>query len=171
MDYKIEKINLDEVDKLEKISRLTFIETFGDGNTEEDLKIFLNKSYNQAQLLSELQRPYSEFYFLRVNKEIAGYLKVNEKESQTEYITDNALEIQRIYLTKKFQRQGLGSVLIDFAEKIAQQKNKELVWLGVYEKNYNAQAFYKKHGYKRHGHHTFIVGNDHQIDYILTKKI
>lgn len=171
MNYKIEKIRLDEVDKLEKLSRLTFTETFGEGNTEEDLKEFLAKSYNQVQLLSELKDPHSEFYFLKVGGEIAGYLKVNEEDAQTESVANNALEIQRIYLASQFQHQGLGSVLIKFAEKIAQQKHKDLIWLGVYEKNFNAQAFYKKHGYKRHGQHVFIVGNDRQTDYILTKKL
>lgn len=171
MNYKVEKIRLDEVDKLERLSRLTFTETFGEGNTEEDLKEFLDKNYNQVQLLSELKNPHSEFYFLRVDEEIAGYLKVNEASAQTESVADNALEIQRIYLTSQFQHQGLGSVLIKFAEKVAQQKNKDLIWLGVYEKNFNAQAFYEKHGYKRHGEHVFIVGNDRQIDYILTKKM
>ena len=45
------------------------------------------------------------------------------------------------------------------------------MWLGVYEKNINAQHFYKRHGFKRVGQHVFQVGDDPQIDWLLLKKL
>lgn len=86
-------------------------------------------------------------------------------------MADNALEVERIYLKQNFQHQGFGLVLIKLAEELARKKNKANMWLGVWEKNYQAQAFYKKDGFKRVSQHTFVVGDDPQTDFILVKEL
>ena len=53
-------------------------------------------------------------------------------------------------------------------EKIAQRKIRN-VWLGVWEKNPRAIAFYKKFGFKEAGEHVFLLGRDPQRDIILYK--
>lgn len=106
-----------------------------------------------------------------VADEVAGYLKINTGDAQTEQVKNHALEIERIYLRQKFQHQGLGLVLIKLAEKIARKENYDYLWLGVYEKNANAQKFYNRDGFKRVGQHVFQVGDDPQIDYLLAKKL
>ena len=45
------------------------------------------------------------------------------------------------------------------------------MWLVVWEKNYQAQAFYKKDGFKIVSQHTFVVGDDPQTDFILVKEL
>lgn len=170
-DYTIRKINVEDLKELQKISRQTFYETFADSNTEEDMQEFLDEAYASEKLTEELENPNSEFYFLQVGDQVAGYLKVNEHEAQTEQVAKNALEIERIYLKNSFQHQGLGLALIKLAEKIANEKNKDNMWLGVWEKNFNAQKFYKKDGFKRVSQHTFVVGDDPQTDFILVKKL
>ena len=47
---------------------------------------------------------------------MAGYLKVNEGDAQTEQVVPNALEVERIYLKQDFQHQGLGLSLIHISE-------------------------------------------------------
>ena len=74
-------------------------------------------------------------------------------------------------MKQNFQHQGLGLVLIKLAEELARKKNKANMWLGVWEKNYQAQAFYKKDGFKRVSQHTFVVGDDPQTDFILVKEL
>ena len=123
------------------------------------------------QFASEIENKNSNFYFLIVNNQVAGYLKVNEGDAQTERVADNALEVERIYLKQNFQHQGFGLVLIKLAEELARKKNKANMWLGVWEKNYQAQAFYKKDGFKRVSQHTFVVGDDPQTDFILVKEL
>lgn len=98
-------------------------------------------------------------------------MKVNVGDAQKEHLKENALELQRIYLRSNFQHKGLGNVLFDYAEKIARDEKKDYMWLGVYEKNINAQHFYKRHGFKRVGQHVFQVGDDLQIDWLLLKKL
>lgn len=169
--YEIKEVSVDNIKELQQISRQTFLETFGSQNSAEDMKEFLDTAYADEKLKDEVENANSSFYFLTVDNKVAGYLKVNEGHAQTEQVVPNALEVERIYLKQSFQHQGLGLVLIKLAEKIAKEKEKENMWLGVWEKNYQAQAFYEKDGFKRVSQHIFVVGKDPQTDLILVKRL
>ena len=169
--YEIKEVSVDKIKELQQISRQTFLETFGSQNSAKDMKEFLNTAYAEEKLKDEVENTNSNFYFLTVDNKVAGYLKVNEGYAQTEQVVANALEVERIYLKQSFQHQGLGLVLIKLAEKIAREREKDNMWLGVWEKNYQAQAFYEKDGFKRVSQHTFVVGEDPQTDLILVKRL
>lgn len=171
MDYTIKAITTDDVKELQDISRETFKKTFDPYTAPEDMARFLKEDYETNKLINEINNPHSRFFFLMVQDEVAGYLKINDEDAQTESVKDNALEVERIYLRDKFQHKGLGLVLIKLAEKIARQENRDYMWLGVYEKNLVAQKFYAKDGFERISQHVFQVGADPQIDYILAKKL
>ena len=133
--YEIKEVLADNIRELQQISRQTFLETFGSQNSAEDMREFLDTAYAEEKLKDEVENANSSFYFLTVDNKVAGYLKVNEGDAQTEQVVPNALEVERIYLKQDFQHQGLGLVLIKLAEKIAKEKDKDNMWLGVWEKN------------------------------------
>lgn len=47
----------------------------------------------------------------------------------------------------------------------------EIMWLGVWEENFNAQRVYEKLGYRRVGKHDFVIGGDVQTDFIMIKQL
>ena len=171
MDYTIKPITTSDVEKLQKVSRETFKATFDPYTAPNDMVRFLEEDYETVKLVKEIENPNSRFYFLMVQNEIAGYLKINVGDAQTEHLRENALEVERIYLRSSFQHRGLGKVLLDFAEKTAREEGKDYMWLGVYEKNVPAQHFYKRHGFSKVSQHTFQVGSDPQTDWLLVKKL
>lgn len=117
MDYTIKPITTSDVEKLQKVSRETFKATFDPYTPPNDMARFLEEDYETVKLVKEIENPNSRFYFLMVQNEIAGYLKINVGDAQTEHLRENALEVERIYLRSSFQHRGLGNVLLDFAEK------------------------------------------------------
>ncbi len=171
MKYEIKEITTADVKELQKVSRETFKTTFDHYTAPDDMKRFLEEDYQTEKLIREIENPNSRFYFLMVKGKIAGYLKINVGDAQTEQLRDNALEVERIYLRTNFQHRGLGNVLFDFAEKTAREEGKDYMWLGVYEKNIPAQYFYKRHGFEKVSQHTFQVGSDPQTDWLLVKKL
>lgn len=171
MNYMIKPITTDDVKKLQEVSRITFKTTFDPFTAPDDMQKFLKEDYETDKLIKEIKNPNSRFFFLMQNGEVAGYLKINVGDAQTEHLKPNSLEVERIYLLPNFQHKGLGNVLLDYAEEIARKENKDYIWLGVYEKNINAQHFYKRHGFKRVSQHTFQVGSDPQTDWLLLKKL
>lgn len=111
MTVEIKKCSLDDLQKLQEISIETFNDTFKDQNSPDNMKAYLDRAFNSKQLEKELSRISSEFYFILYNEELAGYVKVNIKDAQSEEMGDDSLEIERIYIRQKFQSKGLGKQL------------------------------------------------------------
>ena len=167
----MKKCNREDLELLQEISIETFNDTFKDQNSPENMKAYLEKAFNSEQLEKELSNTSSEFFFVYFNEAVAGYLKVNINEAQSEEVGDESLEIERIYIKSKFQKQGIGKYLFNKAIEIAMERNKEKIWLGVWEKNKNAIAFYKKMGFVHTDSHSFYMGDEEQIDIIMTKTL
>lgn len=171
MSLVFEPCQLGELKILQEISIETFTDTFKEQNTERALIDYLEEAYNENQLKKELLNPSSFFYFLKKGSEIVGYLKLNIEEAQSEDILPTALEVQRIYIRKPYKRNGYGREAIKFSENLALQLQKKQIWLGVWEYNTKALAFYKTQGFKKIGDHPFFMGEEKQIDLILSKNL
>lgn len=171
MSVVINECTREDLKALQEISYNTFNETFSHMNTKENMLAYLENAFNIKRLEEEISNPFSTFFFIYHNGALAGYLKVNTNEAQTEDMGQEALEIERIYIREKFQKHGLGKYLFDKAIEIAMKNNKNKTWLGVWEKNENAIAFYKKLGFVQTGAHSFYMGDEEQTDFILIKTL
>ncbi|MFX3673472.1 MAG: GNAT family N-acetyltransferase [Paenisporosarcina sp.] len=171
MTMTIKKCTLEDTRELQEISVDTFNETFKDQNSPEQINTYLEREFNLQQLEKQLANRSSQFFFVYVNHEVAGYLKVNTDDAQSEKMGDESLEIERIYVKKKYQKHGLGKNLLNKAVEIAIEHKKKKIWLGVWEENENAIAFYKKKGFVQTGAHSFYMGDEEQVDLIMTKII
>ena len=171
MTINIKHCTLEDSHKLQEISYDTFNDTFEHQNSPGNMKAYLERAFNLNQLEKELSNRSSQFFFVYFNKEVAGYLKVNTDDAQSENLGDDSLEIERIYIKNKFQKQGLGKILFNKTCELAMERNKKKIWLGVWEKNENAITFYKKMGFVQTGAHSFYMGDEEQTDFIMIKTI
>ncbi|WP_125767055.1 GNAT family N-acetyltransferase [Lapidilactobacillus wuchangensis] len=167
----LKQVQLADLTTLQQISRETFADTFGSENSASDLAEYLETAYSNEQLTSELANPESAFYFVQLADQVAGYLKVNWGQAQSEKLGATGFEIERIYIRPQFKRHGLGRLLYQHAVDQAEQADKEFIWLGVWERNYPAQAFYKKLGFYQVGQHTFTLGEDPQTDLLMRRDL
>ncbi len=164
---KIRKATEMDVVDLQKIGKQTFLETFASSNSEENMQKYLEEGFSMEKLHSELANPASEFYFAEINNEIIGYLKINFGQSQTELNDEKAIEIERIYVLKDFHGHKVGQVLYEKAIEVAKEKEADYIWLGVWEENPRAIAFYKKNGFFEFDKHIFRLGDDEQTDIMM----
>jgi diamine N-acetyltransferase len=171
MNINIKPCTIEDLSTLQEISYETFNETFKDQNSPENMNAYLERAFNVKQLEKELSNISSQFFFVYFNNEVAGYLKVNTEDAQSENMGEDSLEIERIYIRTNFQKLGLGKYLINKAIEIAVEQEKNKIWLGVWEKNENAIAFYKKIGFVQAGTHSFHMGDEEQIDFIMIKSL
>lgn len=169
MAISIKKCTVGDLLLLQEISYETFNETFKYQNSPENMTAYLERAFTLEQLEKEISNPSSQFFFVYFNNEVAGYLKVNTDDAQSEEMGNDSLEIERIYIKSKFQKHGLGKYLFNKAIEIAVERDKKKIWLGVWEKNENAIAFYKKMGFVQTGAHSFYMGDEQQTDFIMTK--
>jgi len=163
---EIKRVQLDHANLLQDVAKKTFLETFSEQNNLNDMANYVEQNFSIDKLKKEIQDSGSIFYFAFIKDSLAGYLKVNFDSAQTEDQSD-AMEVERIYLLKKYQGKGIGLSLLEKAISLAKQRKKKYVWLGVWEENRQAISFYKKNGFLPFGSHIFTIGTDEQTDIMM----
>jgi ribosomal protein S18 acetylase RimI-like enzyme len=168
-DLKIKKASIDDLEKLQRIGRQTFSETFAEVNSEENMIKYLEESFAAEKLTKEFNNPSSYFYLAVLDEKVIGYLKLNTKDAQTEKQDLDALEIERIYVAKEFHGKKVAQALYAQAEQTAKEINASYLWLGVWEKNFRAVHFYTKNCFVQFDTHIFRLGDDEQTDLLMKK--
>jgi ribosomal protein S18 acetylase RimI-like enzyme len=167
----IQKLTLDDADTLLILSKETFFHFFAHLNKPEDMEAYAAVAFTPQKIQSELSNPNSQFFFAMLDGEITGYIKLNYGAAQTELQDVNAVEIERIYVLAEHHGKKIGHQFIDFTLKEATAQNLQYVWLGVWEHNQKALAFYKKHGFEVFSSHEFMLGSDKQTDLLMKKTL
>ena len=81
------------------------------------------------------------------------------------------LELQRIYVLRAWLGLKAGPALLQRCLEEARALGARTLWLGVWERNERALAFYRRHGFVEVGDHTFMVGTDPQRDVIMVRAL
>lgn len=168
---EVKRVVPKDINLLQDISRRTFVETFSESNTDENMSQYINESLSIPKLISELENESSEFYFAVQDDVVIGYLKLNSAHSQTELKDSKAIEIERIYVLGAYHGKNVGKLLYNKAIEVAQHNDAEYIWLGVWEKNLRAMNFYKKNGFVEFDKHIFKLGDDEQTDIMMRKTL
>ena len=164
---EIVKATVQHLDELLEFARDNFLLTYGHMNTKDNMRDYLQTTFSYKSFQYEFLDPESDFYVILLGNKIIGYYKSNVGDAQTEDNLPNSLELERVYVTDSLKGQGLGRKMIDHAIAQAKSKNLDFIWLGVWEKNQKAIAFYEKMGFKSIGTHVFQLGDDAQTDLIM----
>ncbi len=80
-------------------------------------------------------------------------------------------ELHRIYVASEWHGRGVAGDLMRQVIAAAVESGADCVWLGVWEHNPRAIAFYRKFGFRVVGDHSFMLGNDRQRDLILAAQL
>ena len=168
---EIRPIKSGELSLLRQMAIETQLETFGKLNTPENMEAFIQKTFNMDQLKNEFQEPGSIYFMAWEGNEPAGFLRLRLNPEVVEHLGINSIELQRIYVLKKFLGRKIGFALMQKALAYARKNNFEWIWLGVWEKNPKAYEFYKRLGFQRFSEHIFWMGPEPQTDWLLKLKL
>lgn len=169
--FFIYEIDESHIGDLVKMAIRTFGETFAAANSKENMQDYYDRCFTVEQFGREMKDPDSWFFFVENQGVLAGYLKVNRGDAQTELREADGFEVERIYVLKKFHGTGVGNALMDFAVKTGKNLGKRFLWLGVHEENHRALRFYEKYGMKVFGDHVFMMGKQPQRDLLLRMEL
>lgn len=162
----IRKAILEDLDILRNISVQTFTETFAAQNSVIEMRRYLDEKMSSEILLKELLEKDAEFFLAFFDNKLAGYLKLNYSSTEEKSPT-NSVQIERIYVLSDFQGIGIGFALFNIARNLAIQKNLSSIWLGVWEYNQKAIAFYEQLGFTIFGSQLFKLGTEVQNDLLM----
>jgi len=167
MQLTLEICTLASLDDLAVISRKTFVDAFEKDNSPEDFKHYLDEAFDKEVLKRQLANNDSSFYFVFADGALAGYFKLNRNQAQTDLKLPESIELERIYVLQDFQGNNIGQWMLNEIKKISIERQKEFIWLGVWENNLKAISFYNKNGFVKFGMHPYYVGNDKQMDWLM----
>ncbi|MBD2714383.1 GNAT family N-acetyltransferase [Microvirga sp. STR05] len=166
------KRTADVAAQLAAIGRQTFLETFAAENQPADMAAYLEANFSPEKQLAELQDADTVFLLARMNQQLVGYAKLrlhSRLGSHPDKVSEERLEIERLYVQEDWIGTGLGATMMRRALEEGRQSHCRAVVLGVWEKNVRALEFYRRFGFKVIGEHKFVLGTDVQNDLILRK--
>lgn len=149
----------------------TFRETFSAICSPEDMEAFLARTYGAALQRAELADPARPAWILEVDGVPSGFLQLRLGHREPGIPGARPVELQRIYLLRAAQGGGHGAALM--AEALAQAAawRADAIWLGVWENNHRALAFYARHGFREVGEHIFRIGGQEDRDLLLAREL
>lgn len=151
------------------MSRQTFYETFATQNTAEDMDKFMTEQFTHDKLIAEVTEPGNIFFLAMDGDSPVGYAKMREGDSYPEFNNKTSIEIARIYATTSSIGKGVGKALMQKCIDTAAAMGRNIIWLGVWEKNQRAIDFYTRWGFQQFGTHVFLLGSDPQTDWLMMK--
>lgn len=140
-------------------------------NAPEDLNHYMRQAFSLDQIAAELADDRSIFLIAEIENKPAGYAKLIVESTETGITAARPIELSRLYSHQEFLGKGVGQNLMDACFEFAQANGHDVMWLGVWEYNPRAQAFYTKNGFREVGKHTFQLGSDPQTDLLMQKEI
>jgi ribosomal protein S18 acetylase RimI-like enzyme len=155
---------------LSNLGAETFYEWFTEGNNPEDVQQYVREAFSLSQIKRELDEPGTVFMLAQEGDQVAGYMKLRISD-EVSFPGKRCLELHRLYITRGFIRKKVGSIFMEQAIGYAQANGFDILWLGVWEKNERALAFYKKWGFEQFSAHTFMLGNDAQTDLMMKLEV
>jgi ribosomal protein S18 acetylase RimI-like enzyme len=153
---------------LAELGARTFYESFAADNDPEDMRRHLESQFSQAMQLAEIGNPALDTLIMRDSQGSAvAFAQVRSGKLSDGVPAEGSIELWRFYVDKPWHGLGIAHALMDAAKARGRRRGATVMWLGVWERNARAQAFYRKHGFEKVGSHVFIVGSDPQTDDVL----
>ena len=168
---KIRQASIEDAEIIADIGRRTFEETFGPDNTPENMEIYLNENFSLGRIKAELADTASIFLLAYENEDLIGYVMLYDGKKPDCVKGKRPVELVRIYVEKKFIGSGYGSGLMKACLDTAKSNGYGTVWLGVWQRNERAVAFYEKWGFTKAGTQKFVLGTDVQTDYVMVRSL
>jgi len=154
--------------QLAEFGARTFSESFGADNTPEDMRSHLDSAFSPQKQLAEIRNPDMETLIVVAPAGgWAGFAQLRAGKRSAGVPEQGSIELWRFYVDKAWHGQGVAARLMEAAKQSARRRGASTLWLGVWERNARAQAFYRKHGFGKVGNQVFVVGSDPQTDDVL----
>jgi diamine N-acetyltransferase len=164
-----------DAESLATLAHRTFFETYAPDTDPRDMSLHLARSYSPAIQLAEINDPAMRTLLAIHADSIIGYAQVrlhDPRHAEPACVTGpNAMEIWRFYVDRPWHGQGVAPRLMHDAIELAASLGATSVWLGVWERNPRAIAFYLKCGFQHIGDHQFLFADQLHTDLVMARPV
>ncbi len=160
-----------DAEMIAALSSSTFYDTYYLYNTPENISLYIEEYFTIEKVTAEIIDTNNTFILAFQQDECVGYVKLCEENFLKELKGISAIEIARLYSKKNLIGKGVGRTLMLSSFDIAMQRNKQIIWLAVWEENQRAIDFYHKAGFKKFSEQEFVFGKEVQNDWLMKKVV
>lgn len=156
---------------LSELGERTFREAFAAQNRPEDLSVYLEQAFTPVRQAEQLAEPGATFLIAWRGTSAVGYARLRTGKAPECVVGADPIELHRLYVSGDRQSRGTGSALM--GECIARSRHQgfRTLWLGVWELNPRAIAFYRRWNFQVVGHAAFHLGSDAQTDLLMERDL
>lgn len=152
---------------LAELARATFYDTFAATNDPRDMALHLQRAYGVPQQTTELEDPRLTTLLVEQDGTAIAYAQIRLHDPPACVTGAAPLELWRFYVRRDWHGRGVAQALMDRVKAEARLRGAQTLWLGVWERNDRARAFYAKCGFADVGEHIFLFGSDPQTDRVM----
>ena len=156
---------------LSVLAEKTFRDAFAASNTTENMQLHCAANYGHALQLAEVRDSSLETWIVESDSKLAAYVQLRLEATSRMISGERPVEIQRFYVDASHHGAGLAHQLMAHVLARAKAAGSAALWLGVWERNARALAFYRKWRFEVVGKHIFRVGDDPQRDLIMRRDV
>jgi len=167
----VRQANSSDAASLAEIAERTFRETFAVDNSEESINLHCAQKFSAEIQSGEISDPQLITLLAEVAGELVGFAQLRLEHAAACVRGYRPSELHRIYVSSKWHGRGVANDLMRAVYAAAARAGSDCIWLGVWEQNLKAIAFYHKCGFAVVGDHAFMLGRDRQRDLILAAQL
>jgi ribosomal protein S18 acetylase RimI-like enzyme len=156
---------------LARLAEETFRTAFAATNSAANVQRHCETSYGEALQLAEIRAPDMETWLAEDDGRLVAYAQLRRGTAPAPVGALRPIEIQRFYVHADAHGHGVAHSLMEHVLARAVQLGAEVAWLGVWERNPRAIAFYRKQGFEAVGEQVFVVGDDPQRDLVMRRVV
>jgi diamine N-acetyltransferase len=156
---------------LAELGAQTFHNAFAGANKPENMAAYLASAFHPDKQAAELADPTTVFLIAEAAGTAVGYAQLQASEPRPEVTGTHPLELVRIYVRQNWIGQGIGAALTAACLQESQHREYDTLWLGVWEHNPRAIAFYRQWGFVEVGAHVFQLGDEAQTDLLMQRSV
>ena len=160
-----------DAEPLSRLAEATFRSSFGAANTPGDMDLHCRTSYSAAIQAGEIANPDMLTLLCDGDEGLVGFAQLRWGDAPDCVPAQSPGEIQRLYVAGAWHGKGIAQDLMHACIEALQARGSGMVWLGVWERNPRAIAFYRKCGFVEVSDHVFPLGNDPQRNIVMARSI
>jgi ribosomal protein S18 acetylase RimI-like enzyme len=167
----IRSANVQDAAGLAKLAEYTFRDTFTTDNNSADMELHCASNFGVAIQRQEILNPNNIILLAEIDNQFVAFAHVRLQSPKSCIAAQQPAELYRLYVEKAWHGRGVAHKLMPQVLATITQTGADAIWLGVWEDNPRAIAFYRKYGFSVVGEHTFQFGNDPQRDWVMMTAI
>lgn len=158
-----------DADALADLARRTFIDTFAADNRPEDMAEHVTQAFSTARQLAEIVAADVRTLLAVRDGAPTAFAQLRTSDPPPCVTTPGPVELWRFYVDRPWHGRGVAQSLMSAVLREAASLGAGSLWLGVWERNLRAAAFYRRFGFVAVGSHEFRLGRDRQRDLVLVR--